>query len=86
MIRRLSSMRLAKIASSLAGIRTETGAACSTSALAPILFGFPLYRRCVRGTACPPSGRNSTYRSVQISEASSEVGRAVWLQVSHMTL
>jgi hypothetical protein len=30
------------------GIRAETGAACSTSALTPILFGFPLYRRCVR--------------------------------------
>src|SRR6202040_3697710 len=29
------------------------------------------------GTACPLSGRNSTYRSVQISEASSALGYAV---------
>jgi hypothetical protein len=57
MIRRLSSMRLAKIASPLAGIRAETGAACSTSALAPILFGFPLYRRCVRVLALDPMRR-----------------------------
>jgi hypothetical protein len=28
------------------------------------------------GTACPLSGRNSTYRSVQISETSSLIG--VW--------
>jgi hypothetical protein len=28
------------------------------------------------GTACPLSGRNSTYRPVQISEASSQLGLA----------
>jgi hypothetical protein len=48
---------VAKIASPLAGIRAETGTACSTSALAPILFGFPLYRRCVRVLALDPMRR-----------------------------
>jgi uncharacterized protein len=30
------------------------------------------------GTACPPSGRNSTYLSVQISETSSEFHKGEW--------
>ena len=38
-------------------IRAETGAACSTSALAPILFGFPLHRGCIRVLALDPVRR-----------------------------
>ena len=38
-----------------------------------------------RGTACPPSGRNSTYRPVQISGTGSELnvmGR--WLEITNI--